>query len=232
MQTNIHTISLLFTPFSSQIFFLSHPWRVWQVISVFLPLHISVSFPKFLYFTGFLSLTSCFSPRYFLSVCGSCCRKALLTHHIFFLACGLLHHARAREAHGWNISSIGAASPFNSGSRNVFQAHQCSGSLLLTSGQREARNDAVGVITDRAFWRRGRSHLGQIALGPSVGSQEGIRRARERQRAGKSSCCWQMFASFSRSRSRVPAQRGARYPALSSKPQQSAQVGFPPDKAL
>lgn len=187
MQTSIHTTSLRFTPFSSQIFCLSHLWRVWRVISVFLPLHFSVSFPTFLYFTCYLSLTSCFSPKYFFSVCGSCCRKTFFTHHIFFLACGLLHHARAGEVHCWNNSSIGAASPSNSGSRNVFQAHQCSGVPLLTFGQREASNDAIGVITDWAFLRRGRSHLGQVVLGPSAGSQEGRRRARERQRAGKSS---------------------------------------------
>lgn len=117
--------------------------------------------------------------------------KLFLHTAFFFLACGLTHRARAaclpREARSLNVSSADKALPFNSGSRNVFQAHKCSGILLLTFGLQEASNDDVGVITDQAFLRRGRSHLGRIALGPSAGSHEGRRRARGRQRAGKSS---------------------------------------------
>lgn len=93
--------------------------------------------------------------------------------------------------------------------------------MLLESLQTEPSCGEDGVTWDKLYWvlqraaRRGEKvqekDIAQVRAAP---------------------CCWQMFASFSRSRSRVPVQQRARYPAWSYKPQQSAQVDFPPDKAL
>lgn len=71
--------------------------------------------------------------------------------------------------------------------------------MLLESLQTEPSCGEDGVTWDKLYWV-----LQRAARRGEEGQEKDIAQVRA------APCCWQMFASFSRSRSRVPAQGGAR----------------------